>query len=161
MVSHMPRTRFALSFGVERKGGRGGGGRVGGASAQPRCTNGASNCFLVALVQRRCRRRRRRRRCFPTTSDGPMQRSEVTRGIFPLPEEGVATFRSGPPHPTDPLHHHHHPLPPQADLSLRSPEMRRRGSKVGGGGGFWCRRGRQAPRAIHLHKRQDQRSTQE
>lgn len=49
----------------------------------------------------------------------------------------------------------------QADLSLRSPEMRRRGSKVGGGGGFWCRRGRQAPRAIHLHKRQDQRSTQE
>lgn len=148
-----------------REEGRTGKGRQSGrglrTAALHERSRGASNCFLVALVQRRCRRRRRRRRCFPTTSDGPMQRSEVTRGIFPLPEEGVATFRSGPPHPTDPLHHHHHPLPPQADLSLRSPEMRRRGSKVGGGGGLWCRRGRQAPRAIHLHKRQDQRSTQE
>lgn len=161
MVSHMPRTRFALSFGVERRGGRGGGGRVGGASAQPRCTNGAGEARTVSLWHlcrdvaggdgvspRRATGRCRGQRSLAASSRSPRKAS-------PPSGRGRLTQRTPSTSTTTPSLHR------QADLSLRSPEMRRRGSKVGGGGGFWCRRGRQAPRAIHLHKRQDQRSTQE
>lgn len=73
---------------------------------------------------------------FPTTSDGPMRRSEVTRGISK--RRHLATSRSGPPHPTHPPTlspiHHHRPLPAEADLSLRSPEVG--GGEQGGGGIF-------------------------